>query len=138
MRVAISPSLKQMGLLIHTSFQTPEGFSITSAYCRIIEVIFRPYTGGQYTLSFRMEFHVDRSARLNGRNPIKIPNLGDGQTYVGTLGDMAYLYGVLKTNLEEAGFTVEDIIDPPPPEPVVEEAPPPVPAEQPPAETPPS
>jgi len=140
MRVAISRLFKQMGLLIHTSFQTPEGFPIASVYCRIIEIIFRPHSGGQHAICIRMEFYASRDARINGRTPVQVPGLGDGQTYVGNLGDMVYLYGLLKTNLEEAGFVVENI-DPdyvaPPPAPA--EEPPaeaPAPAEEPPAETP--
>jgi hypothetical protein len=121
-----------MGLLIQTSFQTPEGFPVASVYCRIVEVIFRPYTGGQYTVSFQMEFYANRDARLVGRLPVRVPNLGSGQTYVGNIGDMPYLYGLLKTNLESAGFVVENVDPDPVPEPA------PAPAEEPPAETPPS
>ncbi len=123
-----------MGLLIQTSFQTPEGFPVASVYCRIVEVIFRPYTGGQYTVSFQMEFYANRDARLVGRLPVQVPNLGSGQTYVGNIGDMTYLYGLLKTNLESAGFVVENVD----PDPVPEPAPEPAPAEEPPVETPPS
>ena len=130
MRPVISRSTKQMGLLIHTSFQTQEGISITSVYCRIVEVIYRPHSGGQYTISYKMEFYVDRNARLNGKQPIRVPTLGDGQTYVGTFGDITYLYGLLKENLEGAGFTIENV-DPDPapaPEPAPAPAPEPAPA----------
>ncbi len=150
MRVAISPSLKQMGLRVYTSFQTPEGFSVSSVYCRIIEVIFRPYIVAQSTISIRMEFYIDRNARLAGRAPVQVPAIGNGQTYVGTIGNMTYLYDVLKTSLQASGFVVEDVIEEPPPplpepeppapEPTEEPAPEPAPApaEEPPAETPPS
>jgi len=123
MRAGISLSTKQMGLLIHTSFQTPEGYTLTSVYCRIVEVLYRPHSGGQYTISYKMEFYVDRNARLNGKQPIRIPTLGDGQTYVGTFGDITYLYGLLKTNLESAGFTVESVDPDPEPAPAPEPAP---------------
>lgn len=102
-----------MGLTVHTSFETPEGYSITSVYCRIVEVLYRPHSGGEYTISYKMEFYVDRNARINGKQPIRVPTIGDGQTYVGTFGDIAYLYGLLKTNLEGAGFTVDNV-DPDP------------------------
>jgi len=86
-----------------------------------------------------MEFHLDRTARLLGKSPIRIPNLGDGQTYVGVLGDMSYLYDVLKTSLEASGFVVENVIEePPPPLPTEAPPPPPTPEIEPPAETPPS
>lgn len=111
MRAGISPILKQMGILIHTSFQTPEGFSITGVYCRIIEFAFRPHSNGQFAISYRLEYHIDRQARLSGKLPIRIPTLGDGQTFVGNFGDMPYVYGVLKTNLQDAGFTVEDVLE---------------------------
>lgn len=119
-----------MGLLIHTSFETPEGFPVTGVYCRIVEVTFRPQSGGQFAVSYRIECHVDRPARLKGRSPVQVPNLGTGQTYLGAFGDMTYLYGLLKTNLEEAGFTVENV-DPDPQEPAPTE---PAPAEPTPAE----
>ena len=77
-----------------------------------------------------MEFYVDRNARLSGKQPIRVPTLGDGQTYVGTFGDITYLYGLLKENLECAGFTIENV-DPDPapaPEPAPAPAPEPAPA----------
>jgi cell division septation protein DedD len=132
-----------MGLLIHTSFETPEGFSVTGVYCRIVEVTFRPQSAGQFAVSFRMDYHIDRPARLNGRLPIQVPALGSGQTYIGSFGDMTYLYGLLKTNLEEAGFTVENVdpdpeptpTEPTPTEPApTEPAPEPTPTEPAPAE----
>ncbi len=73
-----------------------------------------------------MEFYVDRNARLNGKQPIRVPTLGDGQTYVGTFGDITYLYGLLKENLESAGFTVDNVD----PDPIPEPAPEPAPAEE--------
>lgn len=126
-----------MGLTIQTSFQTSEGFSVTSVYCRIIEVIFRPYTQNQSTITFKMEFHLDRNARLLGKAPVRIPNLGDAQTYVGVLGDMSYLYDVLKTSLEASGFVVENVIEESPP-PLPTEIPPGPPADYVVGETPPS
>jgi hypothetical protein len=123
-----------MGLIVHTSFQTPEGFLVTSVYCRIVEVILRPYMREQLTMSIRMDFYADRTARLLGRMPIQIPTLGNGQTYVGTVGSMSYFYDVLKARLEEVGLVVENVLeDPPPPLP---ETAPPAPAEEPPAEAP--
>lgn len=123
-----------MGLLIHTSFETPEGLAVTGVYCRIVEVTFRPTGGGLFAVAFRMEFFVDRPARLNGRHPIRVPTIGDGQTYVGEFGDITYLYGLLKTNLEEAGFSVEDVDPDPIPAPAPEPTPTEGPIEHPPAE----
>jgi hypothetical protein len=121
-----------MGLIVHTSFQTPEGFLVTSVYCRIVEVILRPYVREQLTMSIRMDFYADRTARLLGRMPIQIPTLGNGQTYVGTVGSMSYFYDVLKARLEAVGLVVENVLeDPPPPLP---ETAPPAPPEEPPAE----
>ena len=98
-----------MGILIHTSFETPEGFSVTGVYCRIVEVTFRPQGSGEFAVALRMEYYIDRPARLAGRLPVRVPTLGDGQTYIGSFGDMPYLYTLLKTNLESSGFTVENV-----------------------------
>jgi hypothetical protein len=106
--------MEQMGLLIQTSFETPQGFSITNVYCRIKRVIYDPVRPGPYIITLSPETHLCRDRRLEGKQSIPTPGLSDSISVYGQMGDMASLYGLLKTQLEAQGFTVEDVIEPAP------------------------
>ncbi len=105
-----------MGLLIQTSFETQQGFAVSSVYCRINGVTFDPVGGGEYTITMKPQTYISRERRLDGKRPISTPGLPDYLSLTGTFGDMAYLYGLLKTHLEGQGLTVEDVLEPPTPE----------------------
>ena len=106
-----------MGLLVHASIQTAYGLSVPSVYCRISRVIFDPIGSGQYSITLTPNLFVSRECRLDGKMPLPTALLPSDLTLPGTFGDMAFLYGLLKTHLESQGFTVEDVIEPPAPEP---------------------
>jgi hypothetical protein len=106
-----------MGLLIQTTIETPQGITVTNPYCRITSVLYDVLSGGEYTITLRVQTHLSRDRRLEGKEPIPTPGLPDQVTIRGTFGDMTYLYGLLKTHLESRGLTVEDVIEPPAPEP---------------------
>jgi hypothetical protein len=106
-----------MGLLVHASIQTAYGLSVPSVYCRISRVIFDPIGSGQYSITLTPNLFVSRECRLDGKMPLPTALLPSGLTLPGTFGDMAFLYGLLKTHLEAQGLTVEDVIEPPTPEP---------------------
>ena len=103
-----------MGLLIQTSFETQQGFAVSSVYCRINGVSLDPVGGGQYTITMKPETYISRERRLDGKSPIPTPGLPDYLSLRGVFGDMAYLYGLLKAHLESQGLTVEDVLEPPP------------------------
>lgn len=111
-----------MGLLIQTSFETPQGFAVSSVYCRINGVTFDPLGGGEYTITLQPQTYISRERRLEGKIPIATPGLPNYLSLRGTFGDMAFLYGLLKTHLEAQGLTVEDVLEPAP-EPTPEASP---------------
>ena len=122
-----------MGLLIHTSFETQQGFSVSSVYLRITRFTLDPLGGGQYIITVKTETHLDRDRRLQGKLPLVTPGIPELISLQGELRDMAYLYALLKTNLESSGFTVENVD--PDPEPTPSE---PAPSEPAPSEPTPS
>ena len=103
-----------MGLLIHTSFDTAQGFSVASVYCRIARFTHDPRGSGMYTITLKPETHLSRDARLAGKMPLPTPGLPELLSMDGALGDMVYLYSLLKSDLESRGWTVEDVLEPTP------------------------
>ena len=109
-----------MGLLIHTSFETPQGFPVSSVYCRITRFTFDPQSGGRFLITMKTETFLSRDARLTGKQPVTVPNFPDLFTVEGVFGDMQALYAMLKTTLESSGFTVENVDPDPEPAPAPE------------------
>lgn len=112
-----------MGLLIQTQFETEQGLSVSGVYCRIGRIIFDPVRSAEYCITLQPETYVSRDARLRFKSPLQTPGIPASLSFQGTFGDMASLYGLLKTRLESQGFTVEDVIEPPTPEPEPEPEP---------------
>jgi hypothetical protein len=107
-----------MGLLVYTSFETPEGVSIQNVYVRIVS-----YTVDVGTVTtIKSEAYVNREKRLEGRRPLRVPNLSEqiSVPYSG-VPDFTSLYTTLKSSFEVAGFTVEDVLEDPLPTQPVEE-----------------
>lgn len=100
-----------MGLLVYTTFETPEGITIQNVYVRITS-----YTVdiGTHT-TIKNEAYLNREKRLEGRRGLYVPNLSNQISilYSG-IPSYASLYEVLKTSFQEAGFTVEDVFESPP------------------------
>ena len=117
------PHRRTMGLHIQLQFETPEGLPVTSVYCRIGRVIFDRVTSHRYSVTLQPEAYVSRDHRLQQKRPLQPPGLPAVLTFLGTFGDMAYVYSLLKTHLESQGLTVEDVIEPPTPEPEPEPTP---------------
>jgi hypothetical protein len=103
-----------MGITIVASFETLEGIPISSPYCRITQVMYDSAGNGVFTITMKVETHYSRDARLGGKFPIRAPGLPSLVSVSGTIGDMTYLYGRLKTHLEAQGLTVEDVLEPTP------------------------
>jgi hypothetical protein len=120
-----------MGILIHTSFVTSQGFSVSSVYGRIGRMTFDPSGNGDYAITVSLLTYVDRQRRLEGKNTVPIPGLSDLVSFTGVLGDMDSIYGLLKSELTARGLTLEDVLETAPepapaPEPTPEPAPAPV------------
>ena len=111
-----------MGLLIQTQFETEQGLSVSGVYCRIGRIIFDPVRSAEYCITLQPETYVSRDARLSFKSPLQTPGIPASLSFQGTFGDMASLYGLLKTRLEAQGLTVEDVLEPAP-EPTPEASP---------------
>jgi cell division septation protein DedD len=117
-----------MGLLVHTSFETPEGFAVSSVYCRIVAFTYNP---GQKSVSVQHECYVDREKRLQGYRRVQFSKASEVYSFTDVpFPTMASLYALLKITFVDLGFTVEDV-DPDPEEPPA----PAEPATEPPAPT---
>lgn len=111
MQEAISPSLKQMGLLIHTSFETPEGFSVASVYCRIVSFT---YSTESRALAIQHACYIDREKRVQGYTRLQVPVPGLSESY--SFQDVSFptmtsMYTDLKSTLVSLGLTVEDVLE---------------------------
>jgi hypothetical protein len=140
MQVGISRSRKQMGLLIHTSFETPEGFLVTSLYCRIVSFTYAP---GSRTLTVQHECYMNREKRLLGYRRLHFTGVSETYSFSGvSFPTMESMYALLKTTFTELGFAVDDIdpdiapAEPVPTEPVPTEPVPTAPTEPAPVEPP--
>jgi len=129
-----------MGLLVHTSFETGSGILITNVYTRICSITAQ-FEGASARVTIKCESHISREKRLQGREPLFVPKIPTYYTVETPLGsgwnDIAFLYSSVKDQMTADGFQVIEDIDPDPTPvvPPVEET---APAEEPPAETPPS
>lgn len=108
------PIPKAMGIHITATFETLEGIPISSVYSRITQVMYDSAGQGVFTITMKVETHYSRDARVGGKFPIRAPGLPSLVSVSGTIGDMPYLYGLLKTYLEAQGLTVEDVLEPTP------------------------
>jgi hypothetical protein len=118
-----------MGLLIQTSFETPEGIPITNIYSKLTEVVCTLLSRTEARLLIKHETFISREKRLGGARSLKTPGVPDYVVVTvspttDAWGNMEFLYTTLKTELETQGFTVEDVIEPEPaPEPAPEPEP---------------
>lgn len=97
-----------MGLLVYTTFETPEGITIQNVYVRIVS--YTVDVGGHTTI--KNEAYISREKRLEGRRALSVPSLSNqiSVPYSGT-PDFTTLYETLKTSFESSGFTVEDVLE---------------------------
>lgn len=103
-----------MGLLIQTSFDTAQGVSVSTPYCRIISVTYDKLGGGEYTVTLHLETYISRDASQSGKQPISTPGIPSYLSYRGVFGDMAYAYSLLKADLASRGILTEDVLEPTP------------------------
>lgn len=96
-----------MGLLVQSTFQTPEGIPLTSFYSRITFIMYQVPNG----ITIRHSTYVSRDRRLDNCNPVRVPNLDEIIQIPGGLGDMSYFYQKFKEYLQSKGYTVEDVLE---------------------------
>jgi hypothetical protein len=121
-----------MGLTVHTSFTTSQGFSVSSVYLRIAEVrVTFPRAGGRpdTVVWVSAETYLTREAYVSGGLTLSAPTFPPSFVIVNPQADCiqhSVLYAHIKTQLEAQGFTVEDVFEPAPepaPEPTPEASP---------------
>lgn len=105
-----------MGLLVHTSFETPEGFAVSSVYCRIVSFT---YSLATKYMTVQHECYISREKRIGGSRKLYTPGMSESySTSSDSIPTMTSLYAFLKTTFQELGLTVEDVDpDPQPPAP---------------------
>ncbi len=100
-----------MGLLIQSSFTTPQGFPVTSVYCKLSSFTYNITSSG-FTLLLKIATYLTREAGQAGYRPITIPNLSEILVIPGAeLGSFEYIYTLLKLKLEASGYTVENVLE---------------------------
>jgi hypothetical protein len=100
-----------MGLLIQTASTTPEGFPVTSVYCKLTSFTYEITSTG-YTLLLKIATYLTREAGHAGYRPVTIPNFCDLLAIPGAeLSSFEYIYTLLKLKLEASGYTVENVLE---------------------------
>lgn len=100
-----------MGLLIQTAFTTPQGFPVTSAYCKLSSFTYNITSSG-FTLLLKIATYLTREAGQTGYHPITIPNLAELLVIPGAeIGSFEYVYTLLKLKLEAIGYVVENVLE---------------------------
>jgi hypothetical protein len=117
-----------MGLLIQTSFETPEGIPIANVYSKLTEVICTLLSRTEARLLIKHETFISREKRLGGARSLKTPGVPDyivvSVSPSSAWGTMEFLYAKLKAELESQSFTVEDVLEPEPASEPTQETPP--------------
>lgn len=106
-----------MGLLVQTSFDTPEGIPVSSVYFKLTGLMVDFLSSTKVQVLVKYEAFISREKRIVGARSLKVPSLPEYIVITVSPSDAwgthAYLYAALKTHLEEAGLTVEDVLEPP-------------------------
>jgi hypothetical protein len=102
-----------MGLLVHTSFETPNGILITNVYVRISSIAVQ-FGGETAQVTIKCESYVSREKRVQRREPLFVPKIPTYYIVDTPLdsgwNDMASLYSSVKSQMITDGFeTIEDI-----------------------------
>lgn len=96
-----------MGILITGNFVTLEGYELSSVYCRLSSVACTMPS----TLTITIALYVNRDRRIKNYRTITIFEIPTILNATGTLGDAAYYYSLIRTELQSKGFTVTDVFE---------------------------
>lgn len=107
-----------MGLLIHASFDTPEGIPVSSVYSKLTGLVVDFLSSAEVRVLIKHETFISREKRLLGARSLKVPSVPEYIVVTVSPSDAwgthAYLYATLKSHLEGLGMTVEDVLEPAP------------------------
>ncbi len=97
-----------------TDFNTPEGFHLTSIYVRIAHLVLTKFGNGNITVRMIVESHISREKRLASATALRVPAMPhsiDVEMPLSSSTQFDLLYGHVKKDLVERGFTVEDVFE---------------------------
>ena len=100
-----------MGLQVATSFDTPHGFSVTSVYIAISQVILSSLTS---TPTAMVLFTPIVSREKRGATPLSVPAMPTSVTFQAPLADCVrfeVLYAYIRRDLESRGFVCTDVLE---------------------------
>ena len=100
-----------MGLQVATSFDTPHGFSVTSVYIRIHQVLLSAL-GLATTAVVLFEPVLSREKR--GSAPLTVPAMPSSVTFQAPLAEcirFEVLYAYIRRDLESRGFVCTDVLE---------------------------
>ncbi len=100
-----------MGVQVATSFDTPQGFSVTSVYVRIAQVILTSLTTTPTALVF---FDPVISREKRGASTLTVPAMPTSVTFQAPLSDcirFEVLYARLQAHLEASGFVCTPVLE---------------------------
>lgn len=104
-----------MGLFIHTTFETPQGISITGVYCKISSFTCDILPNSEVRFLIKYETFLSREKRILGYGSISTPKIGEYVVVTTNLhsnwGTMSFLYTKLKENLLSLEFEVDDVLE---------------------------
>jgi len=98
-----------MGIKVLTSFTTPEGFSVTEVYIRIVSMSFDMVSN---TATLKQEFSTSRDSRLQSQRLSHVPFTTDITTFSAiAFPTIDMLYFHLKRYITKLGLTAEDVLE---------------------------
>lgn len=100
-----------MGLTVQTSFDTPQGFTVTSVYLRINQVLLTTL-GSATNVVVVFEPVVSREKRAAA--PLTVPGMPMLATFQAPLADcirFEVLYAYIRRDLESRGFTCTPVLE---------------------------
>jgi hypothetical protein len=100
-----------MGLQVATSFETPQGFTVTSVYIRIVQVLLSTLGA---TTSVHIFFEPVLSREKRGAAALSVPGLQTSATFQAPLADcirFEVLYAYIRRELESRGFACTPVLE---------------------------
>lgn len=129
-----------MGLQVTTNFDTPQGFTVSSVYLRVVSVMLSKLGTPTPTALVFFEAFVSRDKAVTSASPIMVPAMPTTVSFQASIADCIrheVMYAYVKRELSSRGFVCETALEAGqsaveytiPEETVVEPAPAPAPEE---------
>lgn len=103
-----------MGLQVATSFDTPQGFSVSSVYIRIASVLLTNLGTATPTALVFFQGYVSRDKSKTFASPVMVPAMPTSVSFEASLADCIryeVLYAYVKRELTSRGFACETVLE---------------------------